>query len=195
MYDLKVSDEDAAKAVTAYREAHAPVVHLWSNLEKAAIYAVRENKRVKVNRVVWYVQGRFLYCELPSGRRLAYYRPEVRMVRRRDKKTGKPYGDPLPKLYHWGVNPLTRKWELEGTYGGRLAENVTSGVARDLMAEAMIRIAGTFDIVLTVHDEILAEGPPDRAAHDFEKLMAALPLWAEGLPVKVAGWKGSRYKK
>jgi hypothetical protein len=110
-----VSDKLAKTAVQVYRTAHAPVPKLWSNLERAAIAATREKgKRFSINRTKWFVEGRFLYCELPSGRRLAYYGPTIRMG-----KT--PWGEERPVLYHWGVHPKNnKKWVEQGTYGGKL---------------------------------------------------------------------------
>lgn len=188
---LKINEELAGLAVDAYRSAHRPVVKLWSNLNRAAIFAVQNpGKKVRINHTAWWVEGKFLYCELPSGRRLAYYGPEVRQ-----KNT--PWGEKQPALYHWGVNSVTRKWELAGTYGGMLTENVVQATARDLMADAMVRIddGGKFKIVLSVHDELLTEGDADQSIGEFESLMAITPAWADGLPVKVAGWTGSRYRK
>ncbi len=83
-----------------------------------------------------------------------------------------------------------------GTYGGRLTENVVQAIARDLMAESMLEIEKLFDVILLVHDEIVAErkiGEGDLA--EFQRLMANAPAWATGLPIKVEGWKGKRYKK
>jgi DNA polymerase len=163
---------------------------MWRNLEKAAIAAVEnKGKRFTVNRTTWYVRGKFLYAELPSGRALAFYGPEVRYEMKWEQKR--------PVLYHWSVNPLSKKWECAGTYGGRLCENVVSGVARDLMVASQIRTEEAAYIpVISVHDELLNEKRKGQGTlEEFEKLMAALPPWAEGLPVKVKGWTGPRFKK
>lgn len=190
-YGIVVDEMTAEMAVTAYRTTHRPVVTMWSNLEKAAIAAVvNPGKRYTINKTSWHVRNGFLWCQLPSGRFLAYYGPEIRY-----RKT--PWGEKRPCLYHYGVNPITRKWHREGTYGGRLTENVVQAVARDFMAEAMLRMdAADYDIVLTVHDELLTEKDKGTGSLDeFIDLMAAVPEWGEGCPIKVEGWAGERYKK
>lgn len=190
-FGIEVDEEVAQVAVRSYRQTNAPVVKCWSNLEKAAVAAAqRPGVKFRINSTTWWVASQFLWCELPSGRRLAYYGPEVRYEMT-------PWDEKRAVLYHYGVNPLTRKWDLSGTYGGRLCENVVQAVARDLMAEAMLRIESRgYEIVLSVHDELLAERQKGLGAIDeFENLMAELPIWAEGCPVKVEGWKGPRYRK
>jgi len=191
----EVSEELAKAAIASYREAHRPVTILWSNIERAAIAAVdNPGKTYTVNRTKWYVKNNFLFCELPSGRRLAYYGPTVKwgfkFATSREKS---------PILHHYGVDPLSRQWVESKTYGGRLVENVVQAIARDLMAEAMLRIeaAGPWSIVLSVHDELIAErdlkgGGSIRA---FCDLMVALPSWAEGLPVAAEGFSSVRYRK
>lgn len=186
-----ISPELAKRAVTKYRTAHAPVVKLWSNLERAAIAATRNPGNVyTINKTKWFVRGKFLYCELPSGRRLAYFGPTV-------KWESTPWGMDRPVLYHWGVDPKTKQWVNGGTYGGKLAENVTQAVARDVMKNSELRVeAHGYIPLIDVHDEVLTEREKGKGSlAEFEKLMATLPLWAVGLPVKVKGWEGPRYKK
>ncbi len=66
------------------------------------------------------------------------------------------------------------------------------------MAEAMLRIEaeGPWQIVLSVHDELIAERDTSPTVggslKEFRDLMETLPDWAN---VKAAGWTGRRYKK
>lgn len=189
-YSIEVDEITAKKAVKAYRTTHSHVPRLWSNLEQAAIAAVENGgKSFAVNNTKWLVKDGFLWCELPSGRKLAYYKPEVRYEEKWDEKR--------PVLYHWCTNPVTRQWEIDSTYGGKLTENVVQAIARDLMAEALLRIdAHEYAILLTVHDEILAERLIGEGnLPEFERLMSELPEWARGCPVTASGWQGFRYKK
>lgn len=195
-FSIEVDENVAQTAVNSYRRVHHPVVNAWQMFERAAIEAtLRRGTKFKINRTTWWCEKisnglNFLWCELPSGRRLAYCEPRV-------KWDLTPWDERRSVLYHWGVDPLTKKWEEAGTYGGRLTENVVQAVSRDLMASSMLRLENQgYDIVLTVHDEVLAERDKDeKAADDFIGLMRRCPPWALGLPVKVEGWKGPRYKK
>lgn len=95
-------------------------------------------------------------------------------------------------------NSVTRQWERKETYGGELVENATQATARDLMAEAMLRVDNhpDYDLLLSVHDEEIAECDEDKGSvEEFEALMEELPDWAEGCPVDAEGWEGYRYRK
>ncbi len=90
-------------------------------------------------------------------------------------------------------------WVRDDTYGGKLAENVTQAVARDVLAEAFLRADAHpvyNQVTLLVHDEIVCEVPDDLGdLVEFEELIAQVPEWATGLPVDVEGWVGKRYGK
>lgn len=180
----------AKKAVEIYRDTHKPVVFLWANYEKAAIKAVRDRVRVRINKVVWYVKGKFLWCELPSGRRLAFYGPKV-------KNEPTPWGEIRPKLYYWKVDSKTKQWVHRATYGGHLTENICQAISRDITVNGIKNIekAG-YHYLFQVHDEIIAERLEHNGSlEEYIKLITDLPKWAKGLPVKADGWVGPRYKK
>lgn len=181
----------AKKAVEVYRETHQPVVKLWANIEEAAIRAVQKRGvKVKVNRVAWFVKDNFLWCELPSGRRLAYYGPKI-------KNEPTPWGEIRPKLYHWYVDSTTKQWCHGATYGGKLVENISQACSRDITVNGIRNVerAG-FEYLFQVHDEVISEAKI--GVGDLEKyieLLTTLPAWAKDLPIKAAGWVGPRYKK
>jgi len=54
-----------------------------------------------------------------------------------------------------------------------------------------------FEIVLTVHDEVIAEAPDDPrfTAEVLAGLMSEGEEWTEGLPLAAAGFESYRYKK
>lgn len=187
----EITLEFAKLAISSYREKHAPVTQVWKNLERAAIAAVQNPlKKYTVNRVSWFMGGKFLYCELPNGRRLAYYGPEIKI-----KET--PWGEPRATLYHWDIHPKTKKWVFTHTYGGKLTENVVQAIARDVMVDSMKRAEKRgMELLLTVHDELLTENKIGVVSvKEFEDMMSETETWAEGLPIKVEGWTGPRFRK
>ena len=174
-----------------WRENNPNIVKYWTNLETAAIRAIRKPGRViKVRTVNFYVRNDFLNIELPSGRLLAYYKPTLKMEKN-------PWGQLKNSIMYQGKDPKTTQWVQLSTYSGKIAENITQAVARDLLAEAMLRAeAKGYPVVLHVHDEIVAEIPKDFGSlTEFESIMAEIPDWAEGCPIEAKGWVGQRYRK
>lgn len=189
-YGMDVSIELAERAVTAYREKYHTVQRLWWDQESAAIKAAKSGQPITCGKVTWFMHGKVLYCKLPSKRCLAYNFPSVKIVET-------PWGQEKEQLSYFSVNSVSKKWEQEPTYGGKIVENITQAVARDIMASAMLRVeAAGYPVVLTVHDELVAEVPEGfGSVTEFENLMAENPKWAEGCPIKAEGWRGKRYKK
>lgn len=193
-FAMEVEEKIGKRGVEMYRKLHEPVPKLWKAIERAAISAVRKpGRKFTTNKVTWCFEGKYLWCRLPSGRRLWYYGPQI-------KYKPAPWNeeDMLPVLYHWGVHPYTKQWVLDGTYGGRLVENIVQATARDFMADAMLRLEDAgYANLFTVHDEIVAEAPIGRVGGliAFEEIMAEVPKWGSGCPLKVKGWRGPRYRK
>lgn len=190
-YGVDIDEVFASQVVNAYRAKFWRVKQMWADQNAAAIQAVEDGEAVECSYVTWRPEAPFLFCELPSGRQLAYPFPEIR-----GRMT--PWGAVQSALTYTGTDPHTRKWTRQTTYGGMLVENITQAVARDLMAEAMLRCEGsdTYDLVLTVHDEMIAEADEGAGSvREFEALMAEVPTWAAGCPVEAEGWTGLRYRK
>lgn len=189
-YGIEISEEFADRVVKTYRKKYADVVKFWYAVENAAIEAVRTNKIVRMGKVAFLMSKGFLYCRLPSGRCIAYCRPTLETITT-------PWGEPKLQVAYEGVNPKTKKWEYMHTYGGKLAENISQGTARDIMAGAMLALEDKgYEIIMTVHDEIVVETPKDFGSlKEFQEIASRVPEWARGFPVGVEGWEGERYKK
>jgi DNA polymerase len=179
--------------VQTYRTTNGRIVTLWRNLEDAALRALqRPGLTVPAagGRARFRIKSDFLWLILPSGRPLAYAKPRIE-----DRET--PWGELRPQVTYLGVNSITRAWERQSAYGGKWTENLVQAIARDLLAAAMLRLeqAG-YRIVLSVHDEIIAEVPAGAGSiQEFEDIMCQLPGWAKGCPVAAEGWRGLRYRK
>lgn len=191
-YGITLTDDFARVVVDTYRSKYWRVKQMWTDQEEAAIKAVHHPyTEVHCGLITWFSEPGFLYGELPSGRYLAYPNPEVRM-------RTMPWGGVKEALTYMGIDTYTRQWKRQVTYGGMIVENITQAVARDLMAQAMLRCeqSGTYQTLMSVHDELIAQAPIGVGdVHEFEALMAECPPWAEGCPVTAEGWKGARYRK
>lgn len=192
-YDLTQKQYMACDAIKRlWRSRHPETVSYWSALQGNAIAAVRapgiKFKAGAQGREVTYLcANSFLFCRLPSGRVLAY--PYPRVVEGDDGKS---------KLQYMGENSLTKQWEWTGTYGGKLAENVTQAASRDVLAEALLRLDERgAQTVLHVHDEVVVEIPESSplTPEQFEQILSESPAWAGGLPIAAEAWRGKRYRK
>jgi len=193
-WGINVSEELAAAAINTYRETYREVPHFWREMEQGAVSAVCDRAMtMKSHKVKWAKTGDFLKCLLPSGRSLNFYKPEIQQ-----KTNAWGTSDVLTFMGEKAGKSGGKSWQRVDTYGGKLVENITQAVARDLMVEAMLRIeAAGYEIILSVHDELIAEVREDSgfSVEQFEKLMSALPSWAAGCPVEAKGWIGKNYKK
>ena len=167
----------------AWREAHPAIAGLWKSLADDAREAYGTPRMlVGTDKLAWIREGAWLRLRLPSGRALCYPSPKV--------EDG--------KISYMGVNQYTRQWGRLGTYGGKLAENATQAVARDVLAAGMLKAEGAgYQIVLSVHDELICEAP-DRLPYNDTGLVLCMgdnPTWANGLPLAAAGFETHRYRK
>jgi DNA polymerase len=192
-YGITIDETFSKTVVDTYRAEYWRVKSLWYDCEEAAIAAVENpGEPQSAGRVVYVVEdSRFLFCYLPSGRRLAYPFPEIQ-----ERKT--PWGAVKNALTYMGVDQYTRKWRRQVSYGGMLVENAVQAVARDLMAQALLNVAHTrvYEPVLSIHDEVVCEAHPLLGdLREFERLLTQVPEWAEGCPIAVESWNGPRYRK
>jgi DNA polymerase len=179
--------------VETYRKRYAEVPQMWKDQEAAAIKAVMEKgKRIKCGVVTWFVEGRFLKCKLPSGRCLHYCDAHI-------KQEKDQWGRVKPGLRFYGINQHNKKWTRQSTYGGKLTENITQAIARDIMGHAKITLHERhkqYALLISVHDQILAEvaeGVGDKK--EFERIMATLPAVYDGCPITAEAERYKRFRK
>jgi len=190
------TDAEIKAQVDAWRRASPEIVKFWYGLQDAAIAAVQNpGQNFQYRGIVYGVVDDVLYCQLLSGRKLAYQRPRLH-------PDVTPWGKQVFKLTYEAWNSDYKKgpqgWVRLDTYGGKLCENVVQATARDLLAYALKNVeAAGYPVVLHVHDEIVSQVPAGAGSIDeFEQIMAAVPAWAADWPVKAAGgWRGKRYRK
>jgi DNA polymerase bacteriophage-type len=164
----RFSDAEVEAFKKEWRAAHPKIKQFWYGLDRAAWTAVRERGRiVRCGRVAFKCAGAFLFLKLPSGRKLAYPHPRI-------------VGDEREQHVVFADNGAGQFKDCRngnGAYGGLWSENVVSGIARDLLAEAMLRVeAAGYPIVLHVHDELVCEVPVGfGSVEEFIQLMTRKP--------------------
>ncbi len=183
--DMGLTEDELPPLVAAWRKANPHMVQFWWDVDAAAIKAVTEKQRTKVGRIIFEYKSGILFITLPSGRKLSYVKP--RMAVNRFGRDG---------LTYEGISE-NKKWSRIETYGPKLVENIVQGTARDLLAEAMLRVEKKgYPIVMHCHDEIIAEVPEDiGSVEEMCEVMAVQPEWAEGLPLRADGYSCSFYQK
>ena len=208
-YNVHFTDAQAEEIKNAWRKAHPRIVAYWGELE-AALYTLTSGRPMTVGlgygpgrSVTFKKAGSFLWCQLPSKRVLCYPYPEIREVTT-------PWGEDKDALtYMTVVSNVKAKilpdpassgtWKRISTFGGSICENVVQATARDLMAEALLRLdAAGLQTTMHVHDEAVMEIPSDagpETVHRIEALFSESPAWAIGLPIAAEGWRGRRYRK
>jgi len=179
-----LQEEELPKLVKMWRNANPRIVQYWQDVNNAAIAALQGEPTEVGKGVCFYVSNGILWCKLPSGRKLAYFKPEL--------KPGKYGGFAVT---YWGVN--AGMWRKQDTYGGKLVENIVQAIARDLLAEGMLGLdAAGYDIALHVHDEVIPDVPEGvGSVEEVNRILSVVPDWAKGLPLTAEGYETYYYKK
>lgn len=180
-----VEEEELKGLVQSWRTANPHIVNYWYEIDGAVKAAVKERKMTKIGMVTVYYQSGMLKIALPSGRVLSYVRPRMTVNR---------FGSESVSYEGIGTN---RKWTRIESYGAKFCENIIQATARDVLAEAMLRLEKKgFDIVCHIHDEVVLEVPEGSSSvEEVNEIMAVCPDWCEGLPLKAAGFESPFYKK
>lgn len=171
--DLKTQLLNAHKS---YRDQNKEITGYWYNIERLLVAAINSKRRKVYGLIKAFVEDDFLYIVLPSGRKLAYYQPRVKM---RVPSWGGEH-KPTIEVRQPGNKGSLQKKVL---YGGLITENICQAIARDILAETIIRLEDNkFQVIFHVHDEIISEVPlgSDRS-EKFKALMKHTPDWAKGI--------------
>lgn len=165
-----------------WREANPAISALWKNIEAACKASINDGVHRTIGKVTVDKKGTWLRIRLPSGRFLCYAGVIV--------EDG--------SIKYLGVNQYSRKWCRLSTYSGKIIENCTQAVARDVFAHGMtVAESEGYNVVLHVHDELITEVPDNDqfSASGLSELMSKQPPWASDLPLAAAGFEAYRYRK
>lgn len=180
------TDAELEEIKQTYRAANPRIAKFWADMDRAM--------RNRSGRVGEYISihpkaNGLVTIKLPSGRELFYHKLHFRTVNKFDKEV---------EALHF-LDPKSHRAVIP-TYGGRLTENVTQAVARDVLAHALVNLdRENVPVVAHVHDEVIAEGGV--TVERMKELMGAgvgnplAPPWSEGLPLAAEGYYCARYRK
>ena len=188
VYGVHMPESEARRTVDLWRRANPWAVPFWSDLEHAYTRAIRRPGEVfKAGRVQYMMQGEHLWYALPSGRVLCY--PYARF-----EEDGVSYAKAS-----WKPAADAKEWPRARLWKGLACENIVQATANDILREALRGLdAAGVEVVLHVHDEIVAEIDTDKSeelAAAMRAVMVTPPAWAEGLPLGASGKVMQRYGK
>lgn len=184
---ITIAPDDAAKAIRSYRSAHEPVTQLWAGLENAMRLTITTGKSYAFGHVTFKKQGAAVLMVLPSGTDITYWNARI-------QEDTWPDGRPKQggTIAYDGINQYTNGWDTITTWGGKLVENAVQSISRDVLVVGLQRaIVAGLDVVLHVHDEIVAVGGhADRLA----ACMTA-PPWCADAPIRANAFVCRSYRK
>ena len=177
---VEVSLDEAKRIIDTYRSSAFGIVDLWATAARA-LEAMLAGQSMEIDAlgIVKAIPGSTPMLTLPSGLHIQY--PGLRVVTNEEGKREMVY-------YSKGL-PVR-------IYGGKVVENICQAVARQIVAEQMLRIAKRHKVVLTVHDAVAVIAREDEAAAArayVEECMSWNPKWATGLPLACESGMGATY--
>lgn len=187
-----LTEDELPEIVQRWRQANPRIVDLWYAVGNAAISVMKTGQPAGVRGLLIAREGDFdngqdfLTITLPSGRKLYYVKPFLA-----PNKWGRD------GIKYYGKNQKTGKWGVIDTYGGKLVENIVQAIARDCLAESLVRLeAAGYKTVMHVHDEVILDVSKEKA--DLDKvcsIMGQPVAWAPGLLLKADGFTSDYYRK
>ena len=183
--DMGLQEEELQPLVSQWRNSNPHITKFWWDVDAAAVKAVKERTEMAMGKLCFTYRSGILFVTLPSGRKLSYIKP--RMTQNRFGRES---------LSYEGVGE-SKKWMRIETYGPKLVENIVQATARDLLAQAMLRLRNKgFEIVMHIHDEAVLEVPEGiSGVEEICQIMSEQPDWAAGLPLRADGYECAFYKK
>ncbi len=167
----------AAKAIVEkYRAAAEPVVDFWGFLAERLVASLIDGEEYDYKGVCTFKKEEIV---LVNGMSLKYPNIEIRKDERGRKEYWCGLGDKKQKLY-----------------AGRICNNIVQALARIVMSDGLLRVNKCYDILGTVHDELLALVPAAEAKKAKAWIHAQMilePAWLSGIPLNADVGYAVRY--
>ena len=181
--EMGLSEDELQSIVDSWREANSNIVSLWWDIDAVIKRVVKTRAKEEYRSLVISYEKGILFIELPSKRRLAYPKAKIGMNR---------FGG--ESIVYEGI-VVGNKWDKIESYGGKFVENIVQAIARDILAEAMMRLEKKgFNIVMHIHDEVVIESDSS-SIEEVNEIMSIVPSWTPGLILDADGFESEFYKK
>jgi len=201
--------------VNRWRENSPNIVKGWWELQDAAVRAV-DNPGLIVpvygGRVRYLVTNGFLWCQLPSGRPIAYAQPRLKTITEKEIVERSVWNEETLEyevieeevevrsrivVAYEGVDGITKQWRTFHLYGGFQCENIIQATARDVHTTGLLAVESFgWPVVFHNYDELITEVPErSLTPQEFQRIMLTRKPWMAGLPLSAKGWEGHRYAK
>lgn len=181
-FGVEVELDEAKRIIETYRRTYPAIPELWKRSSQI-LDAILADQYTEFGRDgILKVEGRN-GIRLPNGLYLKY--PNLRVHQNEDGKTEYVYDTKRGKA----VIP-------NRIYGGKVVENVCQALARIVIGDQMLKIAGQYRVVMTVHDAVacvVPEADVVTAQSFVEACMRTRPQWALDLPLNCESGYGKSY--
>lgn len=183
--DMGLTEDELLPIVKSWRNANRSITKFWWDVDAAVRNTIQTKApntvATRLTSVRFYHKGPFMKLVLPNGRELSYVKPRIQD----------------DSITYEGTIQASGGWGRIESYGPKLVENIVQAVARDCLAEAIVRLEDNgFPVVFHVHDEVICEVPEGRSsAEELGELMSEPLPWAPGLPLKAAAYECGYYRK
>ena len=174
-----LSDEECKRLVRVYRDVNNKVIQLWERCDLAlrnmAHWGDKQPYYLDKHKCVLVTKDGL---KLPNG--LYIYYPELRRDTESDRES---------YIY-------SSRRGVVNIWGGSVVENVVQALARIIIGEQMIEVAGKYKPVLTVHDAIVCTAPEEEKDEALKFIMDEMskpPKWGEDLPITCEGEYAENY--
>ena len=206
---VEMSQDKAHEIVRVFRDSYEEIKNFWYHSErmikevidgpKKAVRYLGPDNCIKLDKIT--IKGRLplFRMQLPSGRYLHYMDASIEDTKMpwKDSETGEDIYKPT--FTYCGIDSVTKQWTRIAAHGGKTLENATQGVARDVLAEALLRAdQKDMAIVLHVHDEgasISEDDPFSPGLPEWLDCMSKPMPWAPTLPLGADGYEDFYYHK
>lgn len=182
---LGIKESELKGIIDKWREANPNIIKLWWEVDKAAKNVITNKSTLMCYGLKFSYEKGIMFIELPSKRRLAYCKPRIGI-----NALG------LKCITYEGIG-TGKKWEQIESYGPKLVENIVQGIARDILAETMMRLyKNGYKITMHIHDEVVLEVEENvSTVEEVCRIMKISPIWAKDLPLNADGYECKFYKK